>query len=112
MARLVTTLLVVFALVFGTSIAQAVPQHSQHSAMGHMSPHTMPIGSNCMHGMHHKGVPCPMVSCFASVPHFLPAPDFSGYLLHPIATVHHAFANDWAMPGSLTGIDPPVPRLC
>lgn len=115
MVRFVVSLLVSFALVFGTAAAQARPHHPMPAAAMHSSDHdVMPMQmpmEGCIHGKPgHKGAPCPMLSCFPSVP-FLLAPAKLGA---PLPMVHgsalRVLPTDAPTAGMLSETDPPVPR--
>lgn len=114
MVRFVVSLLVSFALVFGTAAAQARPHHPMPAGAMHSGDHgvtPMPV-DGCMHGKPgHKGALCPMLSCFPSVP-FLLAPAKLG-APSPAADGNAARVPPSNAPFSSTisETDPPVPRL-
>jgi hypothetical protein len=111
MVRFVVSLLVSFALVFGTAAAQARPHHPMPAAAMHSSDHDVMPMEGCIHGKPgHKGAPCPMLSCFPSVPLFLTPAKLSA----PLPIVHgstlRVLPTDTPTTGTLSETDPPVPR--
>ncbi len=111
MFRLIASLLVSFALVFGTAAAQARPHHPMPSAATQSGGHAMPM-EGCIHGKPgHNGAPCPMLSCFPSVPPFLEAAKSGAPLPVAHGSVVRVQPADAPVVGTIAETDPPVPRL-
>lgn len=111
MLRLIVSALVSIALVAGTASAQMAPHHPAPGMTMHAGSSPMPM-SGCMHGAPaHKGVPCPMLSCFPSVPVFLLPSQIGAPFPVPSAVAARPRLRDAALRGTLAETDPPVPRL-
>jgi hypothetical protein len=111
MTRLVASLLLSFALVFGAAAAQARPHHAMPTAAMQSDGHAMPM-DGCMHGTPgHKSAPCPMLSCFPSVPFFLTPTKFGVPSPAAHGSAVGVLAADALVAGAAIETDPPVPRL-